>query len=549
MLMQVLSEYSVCFASDGITLQKYTLLARKASLIRDLKNEISEIVAKDLYKYSNYSRIDFQKEFNPLINTRIGSNLTKQICDDVLTCYKTKFQQIMRKVSFSKYETKTIVHSKKTKKFKKGDVEIRTTKRFSQTGETLTYLARYGREDTLEYIEKRLPTIEDHNKKIYYEMILRTCNRFGFVRLFALALDKRNRIVEKYSNPVEFTSLTFRGRSRLTRDIVSQNKNKKSKIKAFVEISWDGRNSLTLPVKYSTKHQGKTKEYTNGRDSSYTITFNEQAQQVTVVLTKEKQRYYPEVDLNPDEIVGFDVNTKHNMIVGSNGFEADYNRKTVNKLVKELQKIDKLKADNKEYKPGKRRKNRIAAQERSIKGNRIQNVADACKDMVNKGQTHAVLENIDNRFGKNKGKSKEGFKQNRLMNILHLAQIKNDFDHVGRKYGIAVSFVHPCFTSQECRKCGFINLSNRMTQEIFKCLDCGHEENADSNASYDIGSRVSEAVLRNLLDASQTVNGAFRPKNLSIKQVRTVLDSLRDTRFQRDRTYPDLTSGILANSS
>lgn len=547
--MEVLSNYSVCFPSDSITQQKYNMLIEKAFLIRDLKNEISKIISKNLYKYSNYSRIGFQKEFNPLINSRIGSNHTKQICDDVLSCYKNKFQQIMRKVSFSKYETKKIVHVKKTKKFKKGEVELITTKRFSPICETLTYLSRYGKDDTLEYILNVLPIIKDEKKRIYYEMILRTCERMGFDRLLALALDKRNRIVEKYSNPVEFMSLTFRGRSRLVRDILSTNRNKNSKIKAFIEISWDEGNTIILPVKYSSKYQGNTEEYTNGRDTSYTVVFNEIKKQITVVLTKEKERYYPEVDLNPDEIVGFDVNTKNNMIVGSNGFEADYNRKTVNKLVKELQKIDKLKETNKEYKPGKKRQNRIAAQERSIKGCRVQNVSDACKDMVNKGQSHAVLENIDNSFGRTKAKTVEGFNQNRLTNILHLAQIKHDFDHIGRKYGIAVSFVHPYFTSQECRKCGYINPGNRMTQETFKCLDCGHEENADSNASYTIGSRVSEAVLRNLLDASQTVNGAFRPQNLTIKQVRTTLDTLRDTRFQRDRTFTDPTSEILTDSS
>ena len=43
--------------------------------------------------------------------------------------------------------------------------------------------------------------------------------------------------------------------------------------------------------------------------------------------------------------------------------------------------------------------------------------------------------------------------------------------------------VNPAYTSQECSKCGYTCKENRVTQSIFKCISCGHEDNADVDAA------------------------------------------------------------------
>ena len=43
--------------------------------------------------------------------------------------------------------------------------------------------------------------------------------------------------------------------------------------------------------------------------------------------------------------------------------------------------------------------------------------------------------------------------------------------------------VNPFYTSRECSVCGHTDKRNRLSQESFKCLKCGHSENADVNAS------------------------------------------------------------------
>ena len=46
--------------------------------------------------------------------------------------------------------------------------------------------------------------------------------------------------------------------------------------------------------------------------------------------------------------------------------------------------------------------------------------------------------------------------------------------------------VSPKYTSQKCSKCFHTEKENRKSQESFKCLKCGHKENADINVAKNI---------------------------------------------------------------
>lgn len=46
--------------------------------------------------------------------------------------------------------------------------------------------------------------------------------------------------------------------------------------------------------------------------------------------------------------------------------------------------------------------------------------------------------------------------------------------------------VSPKFTSQKCSICGTVSPKNRLHQEFFRCISCGHEDNADCNAAINI---------------------------------------------------------------
>jgi putative transposase len=53
-------------------------------------------------------------------------------------------------------------------------------------------------------------------------------------------------------------------------------------------------------------------------------------------------------------------------------------------------------------------------------------------------------------------------------------------------YKATVIAVNPAYTSQTCNVCGNADKNNRKTQSEFKCIACGHEDNADLNAAKNI---------------------------------------------------------------
>ena len=62
------------------------------------------------------------------------------------------------------------------------------------------------------------------------------------------------------------------------------------------------------------------------------------------------------------------------------------------------------------------------------------------------------------------------------------------------KGGILIK-VDPKHTSQTCIQCGHISKDNRKEQEIFKCVKCGYEANADVNAAQNILRRAGLARM------------------------------------------------------
>ncbi|WP_292484854.1 transposase, partial [Methanohalobium sp.] len=55
--------------------------------------------------------------------------------------------------------------------------------------------------------------------------------------------------------------------------------------------------------------------------------------------------------------------------------------------------------------------------------------------------------------------------------------------------GVPVVIINPMYTSQQCSECGYINKNNRQKQANFRCKNCGHQDNADYNASKNIAHR------------------------------------------------------------
>ena len=525
--MLIQSKYTKIFHSNGLTRQKYDELYDFAVLIQNHKNTVSQYVNDNLLHFLEYNKFQFLKEMRKRFKYTIQSSFDAQLYAQVFTCYQNKFDAIQRKLVF---ETKMFkgfeFYKRGTKKHKKGDLKkVIISKKQTPLSNCLAYLARYGNENTIDYISSNISKCDD-KKREFYNNILRCCNKFGFERLYGLALSKRKRIAKHYSEyPIEFKSLTFSGRCRKTK-IIDYNSKFGSKINSFVSLSSIGRKSFDVPVIFNKRWHGNMKDYRKKNpDYEYTIAFDEKEHQVNIHLCKDGERYIPQAN---GETIGIDVNCKHNLFSLSDETTYDYDRKLVNDFCKLSLEIDKLKEKNKEYNVGKRKQQKLDTLKSKMIKSEQQVIANMCKTLQSQGVGHIVMEDLNNGFGKCyvKDKDNEDINYNRKVKFLGLSSLKQEVEHIARKYDIAVSTVQASYTSKMCPICGCIEDENRPNQETFECVECGYKDNADFNAAKNIRNRVLVTVLQESL-LKQLDNGAFEPRKLKRDKVKEVLLSFR----------------------
>ena len=525
--MVIDSKYTKIFKSQDLTTQKYNELYDFAVFIRNHKNKVSEHVSQNLLYYLYMSKFTFRNEMRSIFKGDIPSSFDTQLYTDIFNCYQNKFEAVQKKIKFENITFQGFeIYKRNTKNKKKGEFKkVQLTRTQTLLTNCLTYLARYGNDNTVEYITKQLTTC-DSKKKDYYNNILRCINKFGFNRLMNLATSKRQQVIKHYSRkPIEFKSLTFRGRSRKTK-ILDYNSNYNSVIKTFISLSgFKGRKSLDIPVKFSKDYHGNIKEYFKSNpDYEYLIKFDEYHKTLSVYICKDGIRYIPEAG---DNIVGIDVNCKHNLFSLSNETTYDYDRQLVNDFCKLSIEIDKLK-ENKDYKIGKRKQHKLDVLKMKIVKSEQQLISNMCKELKLQGINHIVMEDLNNGFGKCyvKDSENEDINYNRKVKFLGLSTLKQEVEHISRKYDIGVSTVHSSYTSKMCPICGSIEDENRPNQETFSCIECGYEVNADYNAANNIKNRVVLTVLRDKL-LKQLDNGAYEPRKLQRDKVKEVLLSFR----------------------
>ena len=524
--MIIQSKYTKIFKSNDMTRLKYNELYDFAVLIRHHKNVVSEYVNKNLLHFLEYNKFTFLKEMREHFKGCVPSSFDAQLYTQIFYCYQNKFDAIQKRLKFEHIiYLGCELYKRATKKHNKGDFKkVITEKRQTPLSNCLTFLVRYGNENTIEYITKQLETC-DVKKRDFYNNILRCVEKFGFYRLMKLATQKRNRVISRYSDkPIEFKSLSFSGRCRKTK-IIGYNSKFGSVINAYVSLSGLGRKSFDIPIIYNKDWHGNIKNYyKKNPDYEYTLTFNEKEHQVNIHLCKDGERYIPQAGNN---IVGIDVNCKHNLFALSNETTYDYDRKLVNDFCKLSLEIDKLK-ENKSYVIGKRKQWKLDTLKRKMIHSEQHIIATMCKELQKQGVNHIVMEDLDNSFGKCyvKDSDNEDINYNRKVKFLGLSSLKQEIEHIARKYDIAVSTVHSSYTSKMCPICGCIEDENRPNQETFECIECGYKSNADFNAANNIKNRVSITVLCNSL-LKQLDNGAYEPKKLKREKVKEVLLSFR----------------------
>jgi transposase len=541
------STYSISFYSTDLNSIKYNHLHDKAVKIRNFKNELSQIICDNPIKFQNISKFDFQIQFNTQIDGLVGREIQPALTD-VYTAYQNKFQELNKKIIF-KIQSKPLsfkYYKITTKKHNKGDIKIfHISLKSSPLTKVISYLAKYYNETTVNYLIKEIDnvnTIKSLEQIEFYKSILYYLDKFGD-RILKLANDRKTRLIkELFSKPCLFKELTYNGVNAHL-DIIIKNKNNKSilthyiVLSGFRHINKCGR--IYIPIKYSKKYHGNLDNY-NKEQASYTIQFVKN--KIKIVLHKKGNR---ETISDCNNIAGVDTNLKHNLFRLSNDKTVDFNRNLIKNYIKTQLKLDKKsklmyetidkdlteKQIKQKYKLIARKQtwNRRLIAEQNL------NVSDLIKLTIKSGYNHIVCEGLV--LGDKSWCRSEEFyniKYSRLIRILHLVSMKNILINQCRNRNIQLTIVPSYYTSQRCSRCGYVDRNNRKTQEHFKCLECGHEENADFNASKNIKQFKEINVLsQSFLKLDKTTNWFIPKPRLGKESIRKVLDDY----FEKNNKY------------
>lgn len=153
----------------------------------------------------------------------------------------------------------------------------------------------------------------------------------------------------------------------------------------------------------------------------------------------------------------------------------------------------------------------------------IEATVELIKQAKERGYNHLVLEDL-NLMSKLRSDNQEfDINNGRLIKLLNLSSIKNRIINIAHRHQLNISFVHPEYTSQTCNSCGCISRKNRKTQEKFKCIKCGHLDNADFNSACNIRDRLLLDVLR---DKFLKINSfsEYKTKDFKKESIKFILE-------------------------
>ena len=271
--------------------------------------------------------------------------------------------------------------------------------------------------------------------------------------------------------------------------------------------------SLGLPIDYLYLPIQANRKYHKHkmRRSEFTIKVDNN-NKVNVITTRIAD---PLMFKDFNKVVGMDLNVKHNFCVFDGNTVIDYDRKHINEVVKSLDKLDKIGLKNITTKQKGQLEKTIRRNEWYFK-KLISEILDV---MERDGITDVVMEDLllsDATFIRN---TEFKIKYSKLVRLLRLGSIKKWMNEQAEKRGIRVHITPAHYTSQQCSKCKIsITRDNRLTQENFSCVSCGHQNNADMESSINIKYRYTSDVLKLGLHDNDEF-GRLRPKKHLNKDV------------------------------
>ena len=382
------------------------------------------------------------------------------------------------------------------------------------------------------YLENKANNATSANSM--YKKWMELITKFSYERILTLCIKKYLNVLNR---KVTFKKLTITHQNTISSLKTQIELVNLKKFNAFLNFNIPKQGEIALLFRYNQKYHmdlkdlmisntNKTKnidKYPSGylqTQFKFTINVDTLYNQINIYYVLEKTsknsvvrtRFDSESIQNYNNYVGVDVNIKNNILALSDGKTFKANTSLIKKCIrfdnarKRCQKNKELNHNPKPY--GKKMLFKQEKNNRRSKWYLEQLVNELLNYCEEKNYDHIVMENLNLKETKSEAKNKDGINYNRLASLLHLNDIKHVIERLANKRDIAVSWVNPKYTSQQCPICGHINKNNRITQEVFCCEKCFHNNNADINAAINIKNRVFiKEYKKSLMKFDKEFNG------------------------------------------
>lgn len=374
------------------------------------------------------------------------------------------------------------------------------------------------------YLENKANNATSANSM--YKKWIELITKFSYERILTLCVKKYLNVLNR---KVTFKKLTITHRNTISslKTQIGINNNLQ-KFNVFLNFNIPKQGEIALLFRYNQNYHMDLKDLmiSNTNKTSdlerfpsgykqtqfkFTINVDTLYSQINIYYSLEKTsknstihtKFDSESIQNYNNYIGVDVNIKNNILALSDGKTFKANKTLIKKCIR-FDNARKRCQSNKDinYNPKPFGKEMLLRQEKNNRRSKwyleqlVNEFLDYCQE---KGYNHIVMENLNLQKTKSEAKNKDGINYNRIASLLHLNDIKHVIKRLANKRDIAVSWVNPKYTSQQCPICGHINKDNRVTQEVFCCENCFHNNNADINAAINIKNRVEIKEYKNLL--------------------------------------------------
>jgi len=188
-------------------------------------------------------------------------------------------------------------------------------------------------------------------------------------------------------------------------------------------------------------------------------------------------------ELEGDNYVGVDIGER-NILVASNGFkrkggDIKARREHYREQRQALQKIGTSSA--------KRKLKRLSGREKQWANTVLHQISREFVDSLNDGDV-VVMEDLTGIRDRVKRRKKDRAD----FHSWAFRKLSTMIEYKCLERGIPVIRVDPAYTSQRCPRCGKIDKSNRKSQALFRCINCGFQDNADYVASVNLCERAHQ---------------------------------------------------------